>query len=106
MTLIPALLLQELREGMKEYCDNDYVMMIGNPTVMVLSALIAAERNEGRVNILYWRREQRRYTVVNIDLEAQPPLKNKTSARKYGIVRLVSSCSLPRKELENCHDHR
>lgn len=70
----PAALMHELRTGLKNYSDNDYVMMVGSPTLMVLVALVASEVNEGRVRLLYWRKEQRRYNVVNIDLDAPPPI--------------------------------
>jgi hypothetical protein len=69
----PAALLHELRTGLKDYNDNDYLLMVGNPTLMALAALVASEQNDGRIRLLYWRREQRRYTIVNIDLDAPPP---------------------------------
>lgn len=69
----PAALLYELRSKLRDFGDDDYLMMVGNPTLMVLSAMIAAEMNEGRVRILYWRREQRRYNIVNINMESPPP---------------------------------
>lgn len=72
----PNELLFALRDKLKYYCDDDYLLMTGNPTLMVLTAMVAAERNEGRVNLLYWRREERRYIEVNIDMDSQPYLSN------------------------------
>lgn len=64
--------LFELRAKMKDYCDDDYLLMVGSPTLMAIVALVAAEVNDGKVRLLYWRREQRRYVVVDIDMDAPP----------------------------------
>jgi hypothetical protein len=68
-----AAILFELRGKLKDYCDDDYLLMVGAPTLMALTALVAAEVNDGKVRLLYWRREQRRYVVVDIDMDAIPP---------------------------------
>jgi hypothetical protein len=69
----PTALLYELREKLKNYNDDDYLLMVGNPTLMALAALVASEQNDGRISLLYWRREKRSYHIVDIDLDAPPP---------------------------------
>jgi hypothetical protein len=62
----------KLAPGLAEFRDSDMILMVGNPVITALMAMIAADVNEGVVNLLYWDRAlaemQGRYVVVKADL--------------------------------------
>ena len=69
----PKKVIAELRKKLRDFCDDDYLMMIGNPCLISFCAVVAADINEGRVNFLQYNGSQRAYRVVKaeglIDLE-------------------------------------
>lgn len=60
--------LVRLHELLRNFNDNDYIVPLGNPTLVAMAVLVAAEVNDGRVKMLDWIRDERRYRVVQIDL--------------------------------------
>jgi len=62
----------KIRRRLADYSDDDYLLPLGSPASMVLSALLAAEVNDGRLKILQWDRDNRTYEVKKIDVNAQP----------------------------------
>ena len=56
--------LHKLRRGLKDFCDDDYLLPVGDPVLVALAALTAARENRGRVKFLRWSRERREYDVV------------------------------------------
>ena len=47
------------------FCDDDYLLLIGNPALIGWATAIAAAHNEGRVKQLIWSGELRDYKVVS-----------------------------------------
>lgn len=56
-----------LREKLRDFSDNDYLLPVGDPAVMMAAGAIAAEFNHGRIKLLRWDRIQQQYIVVQID---------------------------------------
>ena len=52
----PKMLLQ-LREGLRTFSDDDYLLLIGNPALIGLTAAIAAQYNDGNIKFLQWSRD-------------------------------------------------
>lgn len=71
LTDTPALLAR-LREKLAEYSDRDWIVPAGNPALIALATLVAADMNEGRVQILDWIRDDGCYREVTIDMEWEP----------------------------------
>lgn len=46
------------------YCDDDYLLPIGNPALIGWAMAIAAAHNEGRLRLLVWSGKDRDYTPV------------------------------------------
>ena len=53
---------------LKDFDDNDYLLMMGDPAAMGISCCVAAEMNRGRFNILKWDKKQQRYYPVSVNL--------------------------------------
>lgn len=62
----PAGVLQELHTKLEDFCDADYLLLIGNPVLIGLAMAVAADRNDGRVKVLQWNGRERRYIPVKI----------------------------------------
>lgn len=61
-----------LRERLADFSDQDYVLMTGDWTAMALAVSLALEINDGRAKCLQWNRDDREYSIICIDLNAQP----------------------------------
>ena len=59
--------VRTLREKLKDFNDNDYLLPVGDPSVMMAAGAIAAEVNHGRIKVLRWDRIQHQYIVIQID---------------------------------------
>lgn len=68
-----AALLDRLREKLKDYRDGDWIVPVGNPALIGLVTLVAADVNEGRVHMLDWIRDRGCYREVTIDMDWLPP---------------------------------
>lgn len=56
-----------IREKLRDFSDDDYLLPVGDPAVMMIAGAIAAEVNHGRVKLLRWDRIQQQYIVIQID---------------------------------------
>lgn len=63
-----AALLIKLRNSLHDFNDADYLVPIGNPALIAMAAMVAADLNDGRVVMLDWMRLPKQYRTVNIDL--------------------------------------
>lgn len=56
-----------LRDKLRSFNDDDYLLPVGDPAAMLAAGAIAAEFNGGRIKLLRWDRQNQRYAVVQID---------------------------------------
>lgn len=68
----PAAFLWTLRRLLEGFSSEDYLVLLGNPALTAMTTLIAAEHNNGRVRLLDWIRDERKYRIVDIDIHCQP----------------------------------
>ena len=59
----------KLRKELKDFCDEDYLLLIGDPAIIAVCGAIAAEVNGGRFKVLKWDRNDKRYYDLEIDLK-------------------------------------
>ena len=57
-----------LQQTLKDFNDNDYLLLIGDPAIIAVCGAIAAEVNSGRFKVLKWDRNDKRYYDLEIDL--------------------------------------
>lgn len=57
-----------LKEKMREFSDDDYLIAVGSPLVIALSSHIALQRTGGKLNLLTWDRLQRQYLNHRVEL--------------------------------------
>jgi len=66
--LTPAPIVHELKRKLKDFCDDDHILAVGDPIAIGIATAVAAEVNHGRVSMLKWDREARQYIRVVFDL--------------------------------------
>ena len=58
----------KLKQELKDFNDNDYLLLIGDPAIIAVAGAIASENNNGRFKVLKWDRNETRYYDIEIDL--------------------------------------
>ena len=67
LTLEPIVVA--LREKFADFRDEDYLIAIGSPILIAISAHIALQRTGGYLNLLTWDRTEQQYLNTLIDIE-------------------------------------
>jgi len=57
-----------LKEKLKNFNDDDYLLLMGDPVAMGLACAIASDVNRGRVKCLKWDKREMRYYPVEFDI--------------------------------------
>ena len=68
MILASGPLTFELQKHLKDFNDNDYLLLIGDPAIIGLCCAIASDFNNGKFKVLKWDRNDKRYYDLEIDL--------------------------------------
>lgn len=64
----PDHLIAELRTKLTDFCDNDSLLLIGNPVLIGLAVAIASRANKNRIGVLQWSGQERRYVRIDAHL--------------------------------------
>lgn len=56
-----------LRKKLQKFCDDDYLLLIGDPILIGLASIVAAGFNNGKVRFLKWDRQEKKYFTVSVD---------------------------------------
>lgn len=65
----PESVLRDLRRSLKDFSNDDYLLLIGNPVLIGLTVAVAAEVNGGFVRMLQWNGVEGNYRCVEADLK-------------------------------------
>lgn len=58
--------LAQLNEKLQDFCDDDYLVLTGNPMFIGLAVAVAADFNEGRINFLQWSKTEQAYMPMKV----------------------------------------
>ena len=58
----------KLQQELRDFNDNDYLLLIGDPAIIAVAGAIAADINNGRFKVLKWDRNETKYYDIEIDL--------------------------------------
>ena len=61
----------KLKQELKDFNDNDYLLLIGDPAIIAVAGAIASENNNGRFKVLKWDRNEMKYYDIEIDLRGK-----------------------------------
>jgi hypothetical protein len=61
-------LIIALREQMKDYNEQDFIVAVGDPSLIAAAACIAVRKTGGLLRILKWDRQSGAYIAVEVDV--------------------------------------
>ena len=68
MIFSPGPLIYKLRQGLKNYTSNDYLLLTGDPALIGVACSIVSDITNGKYNILKWDKQERKYYPIEINL--------------------------------------
>ena len=71
MVLSSSPLTFKLQQELRDFNDNDYLLLIGDPAIIAVAGAIAADINNGRFKVLKWDRNEMKYYDIEIDLRGK-----------------------------------
>ena len=64
----PQPAINKLKRKLKDFNDDDHLLMMGDPAAMGIACCIASDMNRGRFKILKWDKMQKRYYSVSVNI--------------------------------------
>ena len=72
VTMAPQPMVGKLRQQLKNFCDEDYILPMGDPAAIGAAIAIASDFNNGRIKLLKWRRTNgHQYIELKMNLRGQ-----------------------------------
>lgn len=63
----PDSVLEDLEEGLKDFTDEDFLLLVGNPVLIGLASALAAIKS-GTVNFLQWSGKDQKYLCIRAEI--------------------------------------
>ena len=64
----PGPLIYKLRQGLKNFTTKDYLLLTGDPAIIVIAGSILNEITSGKYSLLKWDKQDRIYYPIKINL--------------------------------------
>ena len=64
----PGPLIFKLRQALKEYRTEDYLLLTGDPAIIGVACSIVSDITNGKYNLLKWDKQERQYYPIEINL--------------------------------------
>ena len=64
----PGPLVYKLRQGLKDFTKNDYLLLTGDPAIIGVACSIVSDITNGKYNLLKWDKQERQYYPITINL--------------------------------------
>ena len=68
MVFSPGPLVYKLRQGLKDFTKDDYLLLTGDPAIIGVACSIVSDITNGKFNILKWDKQERQYYPIAINL--------------------------------------
>ena len=68
MIFSPGPLVYKLRQGLKNFTDNDHLLLTGDPALIGVACSIVSDITNGKYKILKWDKQERKYYPIEINL--------------------------------------
>jgi len=66
----------KLRHELKDFNDNDYLLLMGDPAIIAVAGAVVSEVNGGKFKVLKWDRDEKKYYDIEIDLRGKNEQSN------------------------------
>ena len=64
----PGPLIFKLRKGLKDYSQQDFLLLTGDPAIIGVACSIVSDITNGKYNLLKWDKQERKYYPIEINL--------------------------------------
>tara|TARA_R100001530_G_scaffold68754_1_gene48860 strand:- start:275 stop:643 length:369 start_codon:yes stop_codon:yes gene_type:complete len=64
----PGPLIFKLRDGLRNYTMDDYLLLTGDPAIIGVACSIVSDMTAGKFNLLKWDKQERKYYPIHINL--------------------------------------
>ena len=64
----PGPLIFKLRQGLKNFTTEDYLLLTGDPAIIGVACSIVSDITNGKYNLLKWDKQERKYYPILINL--------------------------------------
>ena len=64
----PGPLIFKLRQGLKNFTTEDYLLLTGDPAIIGVACSIVSDITNGKYNLLKWDKQERKYYPITINL--------------------------------------
>jgi hypothetical protein len=68
MIFSPGPLIFKLRKGLKDYTEEDYLLLTGDPANIGVACSIVSDITNGKYKLLKWDKQERKYYPIEINL--------------------------------------
>ncbi len=68
MIFSPGPLIFKLRQGLKDYTTEDFLLLTGDPAIIGVACSIVSDITNGKFNLLKWDKQERKYYPIHINL--------------------------------------
>ena len=66
--LSPGPIVSKMRRILKNFNDDDYLLLIGDPSIIGVACSVASDINMGRYKVLKWDRRREKYYPLEFDI--------------------------------------
>ena len=64
----PGPLIFKLRQSLKDYKPEDYLLLTGDPAIIGVACSIVSDMTNGKYNLLKWDKQEKKYYPIEINL--------------------------------------
>ena len=64
----PGPLVYKLRQGLKDYTSDDYLLLTGDPAIIGVACSLVSDITNGKYKLLKWDKQERKYYPIEINL--------------------------------------
>jgi hypothetical protein len=68
VVMSPQPTIRKLRNLLKDFKDNDYLLLVGDPALIGLTCSVVSTISNGRYNMLKYDRIERDYFPIRVDI--------------------------------------
>jgi hypothetical protein len=68
VSLIPHPTKERLKDLLRDFTDEDYIVAVGDPTLIFLAGMVVSDLNRGCCKMLKYDKEARSYTKIQFDI--------------------------------------
>jgi hypothetical protein len=64
----PGPMIFKLRKLLKNFTKEDFLLLTGDPALILIAGVIASENTSGKFKLLKWDKQERRYYPISINI--------------------------------------